>query len=255
MDEKADMLYNAVPGNGKKSRASLRNGSGGRKDDTMKNMKKYLAECFGTMMLVIVACGTASAVGCSTQNADAAYLITALAFGMTLTAMIYVIGPVSGCHINPAVSIGVLLSGKMSVGEFGGYVVSQFAGGLLGAGVLRLVLGGESSLGANGVADGTLGACFAVEAILTCLFVLVILSVTADQEYSRPAGMIIGGTLTLVHLIGIHFTGCSVNPARFFGPALLAGAVNGATLLACLCAPLVGGAAAALLFRAFRAEK
>ncbi|MBQ7134492.1 MAG: MIP family channel protein [Ruminococcus sp.] len=212
-------------------------------------MKKYLAEFLGTFTLVLLACGTASVLGCATDNPDAAYFMTALAFGLVIVAMAYSIGQVSGCHINPAVSFGVLLSGKMSVKDFIGYVIAQFLGATAGAGVLALILGSTQSLGQNGLYEGSIVKSLAVEVILTFIFVLVILSVTSRKEYSKPAGLVIGFTLTLVHIFGIHFTGTSVNPARSFGPAIFVGGEALSSVWVFIVAPLVGGALAALVYK------
>ena len=220
----------------------------------MKSFKKYLAEFIGTFVLVVFACGTAAVVGCATDVANSAYLLTALAFGLVIVAMAYSIGNVSGCHINPAVSIAMLISKKMTVVDFIGYVVAQFAGATAGAGVLRAILGAESSLGANGIYHGTqTGVSFIVEVILTFVFVLAILGVTSKKEFSSVAGLVIGFTLTLVHIFGIHFTGTSVNPARSFGPAILSG--NTAGLWVFILAPLVGGALAALCYKFLAPEE
>ncbi|MBQ2972440.1 MAG: MIP family channel protein [Ruminococcus sp.] len=212
-------------------------------------MKKYLAEFLGTFTLVLLACGTASVLGCATDNPDAAYFMTALAFGLVIVAMAYSIGQVSGCHINPAVSLGVLLSGKMSVKDFIGYVIAQFLGATAGTGVLALILGSTQSLGQNGLYEGSIVKSLAVEVILTFIFVLVILSVTSRKEYSKPAGLVIGFTLTLVHIFGIHFTGTSVNPARSFGPAIFVGGEALSSVWVFIVAPLVGGALAALVYK------
>lgn len=218
-------------------------------------MKKFFAEFIGTFTLVLFACGTASVLGCATDKPDMAYLMTALAFGLVIVAMAYSIGQVSGCHINPAVSLGVLLSGKMTVVEFIQYIIAQFAGATAGAGVLWLLLGSNEALGQNGLYQGDIAKSLAVEVILTFVFVFVILCVTSKKEYEKPAGLIIGMTLTLVHIFGIHFTGTSVNPARSFGPAVLAGGQALADLWVFIVAPLVGAALAALVFKALIAKK
>ncbi len=217
-------------------------------------MKKYLAECLGTFVLVFFACGTAAALGCG-ADANAAYVLTALAFGLVIVAMAYSIGHVSGCHINPAVSIGMLVAGKMSVKDFVGYVVAQFAGAILGALALRGVLGPESGLGTNGLYNGNIGASLIIEVVLTFVFVYAILGVTSKEKDSSVAGLVIGLTLTLVHILGIHFTGTSVNPARSFGPALIAGGEALANVWVFIVAPLVGGVLAALVFKALNADK
>ena len=210
------------------------------------NLKKYVAEFIGTCVLVLFACGAAAVLGCSTASADAAYLGTALAFGLVIVAMAYSIGNISGCHINPAVSIAMLCSKKMSLKDFCGYVVAQFLGAIAGAAVLYGIVGDASKLGTNALYNGNAGISFIIEAILTCVFVLAILGVTSKEQYSNVAGLVIGGALTLVHLLGINFTGTSVNPARSFGPALIAGNLSGIWVF--LLAPLVGGILASLIY-------
>ena len=144
----------------------------------MNSVKKYVAEFIGTFVLVLFACGTAAVTGCTTNKIDVAYFITALAFGLVIVAMAYSIGNISGCHINPAVSIAMLVNGTLSIKDFVGYVIAQFAGATAGAGVLRLILGPESSLGANGLYNEDALLSFIVEVILTFVFVLAILGVT-----------------------------------------------------------------------------
>ena len=205
----------------------------------MKDMKKYLAECLGTFVLVFVACGVAGQTGGSLG-------VTSAAFGLVIVAMAYSIGNVSGCHINPAVSIAMLCAKKMSMKDFIGYVVAQFVGAIAGAGVLQLVVKDTTKLGTNALYNGDALASFIIEAVLTCIFVLAILGVTSKKENSSIAGLVIGGALTLVHLLGINFTGTSVNPARSFGPALIAGNLSGIWVF--LLAPLVGGILAAVIY-------
>lgn len=216
----------------------------------MENIKKYVAEFIGTLVLVLFACGTAAVVGCKGTDPNAAYLMTALAFGLVIVAMAYSIGNVSGCHINPAVSIAMLISGKLSVKDFVGYVISQFLGAIAGAGILMGILGGtEKGLGQNGLYNGDIMVSLVVEVILTFVFVLAILGVTSKPEFSKVAGLVIGFSLTLVHILGIYFTGTSVNPARSFGPALFVGGDALANVWVFLLAPLVGGALAALVWK------
>jgi len=217
-------------------------------------MKKYLAECLGTFVLVFFACGTAAALGCSGSEVNAAYLLTALAFGLVIVAMAYSIGHVSGCHINPAVSIAMLVAGKMTLKDFIGYVVAQFAGATIGAAALRGVLGPESGLGTNGLYQGNIGASLIIEIVLTFVFVFAILGVTSKEKDSSVSGLVIGLTLVLVHILGIHFTGTSVNPARSFGPALFVGGDALASVWVFVLAPLVGGVLAALVWKALSAE-
>ncbi len=227
----------------------------------MKNLKKYIAEFIGTFVLVTVACGVAVAAPCDIKE-PASVLITALAFGGVIVAMAYSIGNISGCHINPAVSVAVLINGGMSFGEFIGYVIAQFAGATAGAALLgALSPYGFEKLGANamyqlgGSAAANIFATLAVEAVLTCIFVLAILGVTSKPENGKVAGLVIGGSLTLVHLLGIYLTGTSVNPARSFGPALLQGGDAIAQYWMFLVGPMAGGVLAALLWKFLNCKK
>ena len=212
-------------------------------------MKKYISEFIGTLVLVLFGCGAAVVLGCSTASADAAYLGTALAFGLVIVAMAYSIGNVSGCHINPAVSIAMLVNKKMSGKDFVGYVIAQILGGIVGAAILRYLVGPGTSLGTNGLYNGDVLKSLIVEIILTFVFVLAILGVTSKVENGRVAGLVIGLSLVLVHIVGIHFTGTSVNPARSLGPALLVGGESLACVWVFILAPLVGGALAAVVYR------
>ena len=221
----------------------------------MQAFKKYIAECIGTFVLVFVACGTAAALGCQKQSIDAAYFLTALAFGLVIVAMAYSIGNISGCHINPAVSIAMLVSGKMSIGDFFGYIVAQFAGATLGALALKGLLDPSQGLGANSLHDEKVLASLVVEIVLTFIFVIAILGVTSKIENGSVAGLVIGLTLTLVHIFGIYFTGTSVNPARSFGPAILLGGESLACLWVFIVGPLVGGVLAALVYKFLASEK
>jgi aquaporin Z len=214
----------------------------------MTSLRKYLAEFIGTLVLVLFACGTACQVGCS-ASAGTGYLLTALAFGLVIVAMAYSIGNVSGCHVNPAVSIAMLVSGRMSVKDFIGYVIAQFAGAIAGAAILMSLIGMKGNLGANALYEGQVGASFAIEAILTFVFALTILGVTSKKGYTAVAGLVIGLTLTLIHIFGISFTGTSVNPARSFGPALFVGGESLANVWVFLVAPLVGGVIAAVVYK------
>ena len=217
----------------------------------MKEMRKYLAEFIGTFVLVLVACGTAIATKCSVDN-PAGYLATALAFGLVIVAMAYSIGNVSGCHINPAVSLAMFASKKMSAKDFCGYVIAQVAGAILGALALGLIFGFDCGFGANAPQfannHGVITALCA-EVVLTFIFVLTILGVTSREAYSKVAGLVIGGALTLVHLLGIALTGTSVNPARSLGPALFAGGDALKYVWIFILAPLVGGWIAAIAWR------
>ncbi|MBQ2694299.1 MAG: aquaporin [Clostridia bacterium] len=220
----------------------------------MQSVKKYIAEFIGTFVLVLFACGTAAVVGCSAEYGTG-YLLTALAFGLVIVAMAYSIGNISGCHINPAVSIAMLVSGKLSIADFFGYVVAQFAGATAGAAVLMALVGKESGLGANALYNDSIGLSILVEIILTFVFVIAILGVTSKVENSAVSGIVIGLTLTLVHILGISFTGTSVNPARSFGPAVLVGGDALSSVWVFIVAPLVGGVLAALVYKFLSASK
>ena len=222
----------------------------------MSSIKKYVAEFIGTAVLVIFGCGTAMTVGCDAA-AGSGYLLTALAFGLVIVAMAYSIGNVSGCHINPAVSMGMLVAGKMSFKDFIGYVIAQFVGATAGALFLKVlfdmtpVTDKTGAYGSNALAGDHVGISFVIELVLTFVFVFAILGVTSKKENDATAGLVIGLTLTLVHILGIGFTGTSVNPARSFGPALVAGGSSLSELPVFIIAPLVGGALAALVFKFF----
>ncbi|MBQ3898806.1 MAG: aquaporin [Lachnospiraceae bacterium] len=224
-------------------------------------MRKYVAEFVGTMVLVVLGCGTAMLVGCDAANGSG-YLLTALAFGLTIVAMAYSIGNVSGCHINPAVSLGVLISGGMTGKDFCGYVISQCLGAFAGSGLLALIFkigniedktGGFGTNGLAGV-NGNYAAGLLVEIVLTCIFVLAILGVTSKKaSHGSFGGLVIGLTLVVVHILGIGLTGTSVNPARSFGPALVA-LISGnvtpiAQLWVFLVGPLAGASIAAFLYK------
>lgn len=234
-------------------------------------MKKYIAEFIGTAVLVILGCGTAMLVGCSSVTGSG-YMLTALAFGLVIVGMAYCVGNISGCHINPAVSLGVLMTGGMTVKDFVGYIVSQCLGAFAGAGVLAAIFGlgnvtdmtgtvtdtGEiiMGFGSNGLAgvDGSAVAGLIVEVVLTFIFVMTILGVTSKKAgHGSFGGLIIGLTLTLVHIFGIGLTGTSVNPARSIGPAIVA-ALNGNTapiadVWVFIVGPFVGAALAACVYK------
>ena len=218
-------------------------------------MKKYFAELIGTFVLTFVGCGVAAMTGCNGADANGAYVATALAFGLTIVAMAYSIGNVSGCHINPAVSLGVLINKGMSVKDFVGYVIAQCCGATIAGAALLALIGTEKGLGCNALFEGDVAKSLIIEAILTFIFVLSILGVTSKAEFGKVAGLVIGGSLTLVHLLGISFTGTSVNPARSLGPALM---LRG-DALSCVwvfwVGPLVGAAVAALVWRALSTKK
>ena len=220
-------------------------------------IKKYVAEFIGTFVLVLLGCGTAMLVGCDAVNGGG-YILTALAFGLVIVGMAYCIGNISGCHINPAVSLGVLISGGMTAADFVGYVISQCFGAFAGAGMLKLIfdLGNiedkTGGLGSNGLAgvNGSAGAGLLVEILLTCIFVMTILGVTSKKaKHGSFGGLIIGLTLTLVHIFGIGLTGTSVNPARSIGPAILAGGSAVSDLWVFIVGPFIGAAIAAFVYK------
>ena len=216
--------------------------------------KKYVAEFIGSFVLVFFACGTAAVVGCSAANGTG-YLLTALAFGLVIVAMAYSIGNISGCHINPAVSVAMYVSRKLSKEDFIGYVIAQFLGSIVGAALLALFVGRDSGLGANALYNGSVILSLLIEIILTFVFVLSILGVTSKVENGAVAGIVIGLSLTLVHILGISFTGTSVNPARSFGPALFVGGEALSSVWVFLLAPLAGGALAAVVYKFIAATK
>ncbi|MCR5720737.1 MAG: aquaporin [Lachnospiraceae bacterium] len=229
-------------------------------------MKKYIAEFIGTCVLVVLGCGTAMLVGCDAASGSG-YLLTALAFGLVIVGMAYCVGNISGCHINPAVSLGVLLNGGMTGKDFCGYVVSQCLGALAGSGILAAIfkLGGVTDktggFGSNGLAgvNGSVAAGLLVEIVLTFIFVMTILGVTSKKAgHGSFGGLIIGLTLTLVHILGIGLTGTSVNPARSLGPAIVAAIVGNTApiqaLFIFIIGPFVGAAIAAFVYKALETE-
>ncbi|MCR5759390.1 MAG: MIP family channel protein [Bacteroidales bacterium] len=223
-------------------------------------MKKYFAECIGTFVLTFLGCGTAMFLGCTTP---AGVVGTAIAFGLAVVAMAYTIGEISGCHINPAITLGVALSGRMSWKDAVGYWCGQIIGGIIAGALLLLVVNVTGAtdltggLGTNGVANagGPWGACL-VEVIATFIFVLVVLGTTdAKKGAGKPAGLAIGLSLILIHLVCINLTGTSVNPARSIGPAIFAGGQALKDLWVFIVAPLVGGALAAPVWACLSKEK
>ena len=219
----------------------------------MSSFKKYIAEFIGTLVLVAFGCGTAVAVGCDAEFGGG-YILTALAFGLVIVAMAYSIGNISGCHINPAVSIAMLISKKLSGKDFVGYIVSQCLGAVAGAAILGCIFGFDCGFGANGLYRDSYGASLIIEIILTFGFVIAIMGVTSKVENGTVAGLVIGLSLTLVHILGISLTGTSVNPARSLGPALFAGGAAFSSLWVFIVGPLIGGALAALVYKGL-AEK
>lgn len=226
--------------------------------------KKFIAEFLGTATLVTVGCGTAMLVGCSSTDGTG-YLLTALAFGLAIVAMAYSIGNVSGCHVNPAVSLGVLISGRMSIGDFFLYVIAQCLGAFAGTGILYTIFdlgqvldltGGLGSNGLSGVGENAIAGLI-VEIVLTFIFVMAVLGVTDSKfKHTSLAGLVIGLTLTLVHILGIGLTGTSVNPARSIAPAVVAYLTGNTAPLSCLwvfvAGPFIGAALAALVYKLIR---
>lgn len=220
-------------------------------------MKKYIAEFIGTLVLVLFGTGIAVVSGGD-------LVATAVAFGLAIVAMAYVIGSVSGCHVNPAVSLAMFLSKKMSAKEFAYYACAQVLGALAGTAILYGILSGTdlgtAALGANGYglqsATGiTLVGALITEVVLTFVFIYTILGVTSDEKYANVSGIVIGLTLTFVHLLGINLTGTSVNPARSLAPALFLGGAALKQVWVFIVAPLVGGALAAYVFKYLNLDK
>lgn len=220
-------------------------------------MKKIVAEVIGTAALVIFGCGAAVLAGAEIGHAG-----IAAAFGLAIVAMAYGIGAISGCHINPAVSFGAFVAGRMSAGEMIKYWVAQFIGGVIGAGIVYMIASGkagyslaENGLGQNGWGTGYLGeysmqAAFIFEVVATFLFLVCILGVTHSKGgHPAIAGLAIGLTLWVIHLLGIQVTGVSVNPARSAGPALFVGGGALSQLWLFFVAPLIGAGLAGMLFR------
>lgn len=233
----------------------------------MDSIKKYLAEFIGTCVLVTVACGVAVVLGTDTA---AGYVGTALTFGLVIVAMAYSIGNISGCHINPAVSLAMLIAKRISFKDFVCYVIAQFLGAIMGAVFVGVLCGsyikGSATFGSfgqnvaqpllvNAYGDGgALGIALLVEIVLSFIFVLAIMGVTAKTDNKAVVGLVIGLSLTLVHLLGIGLTGTSVNPARSFGPAIMAVVKEGNTaaieqIWIFIIGPLVGAAIAALAYK------
>ena len=229
-------------------------------------MNKYVAEFVGTAVLVIFGCGNAVAANTLLANAGQhiqlafSTLLIAFAFGLSIVAMAYSIGNISGCHINPAVSFGMLVAKRMSLHDFIFYVIAQFLGATAGAAVLVFFFGSNAALGTNGYGSASalridMSTALLVEVVLTFVFVIAILGVTSKPEFSPVAGLVIGLTLTLVHILGIPFTGTSVNPARSFGPALLSGGLAMEQLWVFIVGPLVGAFLAAFTYGALNDDK
>lgn len=216
-------------------------------------MRKYFAEGIGTFVLTLLGCGTAMFLGC---NTPAGVVGTAIAFGLTVVAMAYAIGGISGCHINPAITLAVALSGRMSWKDAAGYWVGQVIGGIVAGAVLFLLASVVAApdltggLGTNGVANaGGVGGAILVEIIATFIFVFVVLGATDSKVGAgNLAGLAIGLTLILVHLVCINLTGTSVNPARSIGPAIFAGGQALKDVWVFIVAPFIGAALSAVVW-------
>ena len=225
-------------------------------------MKKYLAEMTGTMVLVLMGCGAAVFAGSAAGvvGTGVGTLGVALAFGLAVIAMAYTIGGISGCHINPAITFGAFLSGRIGGKDAGMYVVFQTIGAVIGSAIIWVLVSsgsyaGVTATGANGFADGMLVQALLAETVFTFVFVLVVLGVTSKLGHEKFAGLAIGLTLVLVHIVVIPITGTSVNPARSFGPALFAGGAALTQLWVFIVAPLAGAAIAAGVWKCISTEK
>jgi aquaporin Z len=220
-------------------------------------MKKYVAEFIGTFTLVLFGCGTAVVSGQAVGHLGIAF-----AFGFALLAMCYGIGPVSGCHVNPAVSLGVFAAGRMSGKDLGGYIVAQLLGGIAAAGVLAVIANGllagystsANGLGQNGWGEGYLGGYalssgVVFEFVATLLFVIVILGSTQAGAPTQMAGLAIGITLVVIHIFGINITGVSVNPARSLGPAIWVGGKAISQVWMFLLVPSIAGIVSGAIYR------
>jgi aquaporin Z len=235
-----------------------------------KPIQKYIAELLGTFCLVLFGCGAAVIAGANSTDippSGVGLLGISLAFGLSVLVMAYTIGPISGCHINPAISIAMLAAGKLSFKDCIGYVISQCIGAIIASGVLYLLATGranfamgEYALGSNGWGPDYLGkystqSAFIGEAVFTFLFLMVIFGTTAKRANSAFAGLAIGLSLTLIHMVLIPITGTSVNPARSLGPAIFAGGKAFGQLWLFIVAPIVGGLVAAVFYKAVFDEK
>jgi aquaporin Z len=217
--------------------------------------KKYIAELIGTMVLVLMGCGSAVIAG----NYLGGTTGIAFAFGLAVVAMVYTIGAISGCHINPAISISMLVAGKLSAKDTALYVVFQCIGGIIGAGILYAILSGNSGyslaavgLGQNQYSSYSLASVLLAEIVLTFIFVLVVHGSTSENAPKGFAGLAIGLTLVLIHLVAIPIDGTSVNPARSLGPALFVGGTALSQLWVFIVAPIIGGILAAIVWKIFK---
>jgi aquaporin Z len=216
-------------------------------------IRKYIAELIGTMVLVLMGCGSAVIAGAAIGNVGIAF-----AFGIAVLAMVYAIGSVSGCHINPAITISMLVAGKISVKDAVFYVVFQSVGAIIGAGILYAILSGNQSyslalngLGANTYNAYSLASVLVAEIVLTFIFVLVVHGSTHKRAPKGFAGIAIGFTLVMIHIVSIPIDGTSVNPARSLGPALFVGGTALSQLWVFWVAPIIGGIIAAVVWKLF----
>jgi len=220
-------------------------------------MKKYLAELLGTMVLVLMGCGSAVFAGAAQPFAAVGTLGVALAFGLSVVAMAYTIGKISGCHINPAITLGMLVANKISGKDAAGYMIAQVIGAIIGSAILFVLAQNSGSTttltGANGYAD--LMPAFVAEAVFTFIFLLVVFGTTSKGAAEGFAGLAIGLALVLIHIVCIPITGTSVNPARSIGPALFAGGAALSQLWLFIVAPCIGAIAAAYTWKAIDTEK
>ncbi len=221
-------------------------------------MKKYVAEMIGTMVLVLMGCGAAVFAGAGQPFDSVGTLGVAFAFGLSVVAMAYAIGSISGCHINPAITLGLFLTGRMNGKDTVMYMIFQVIGAIIGSAILWFLAkdsGSTTTLtGANGFAEGAMTTAFVAETVFTFIFVLVVLGVTAKNGLNQFAGLAIGLALVLVHIVCIPITGTSVNPARSIGPALFEGGAALSQLWLFIVAPLLGAAIAAIVWRKITVE-
>jgi aquaporin Z len=227
----------------------------------VKSSSKYIAELIGTMVLVLMGCGSAVIAGAD-GTTGVGLLGISFAFGLSVVSMAYAIGPISGCHINPAISVAMTVAGKLPSKDLIGYVVAQVIGAILGAGILYVIVSNHPgfemkpwALGSNGFGTGYLGeynllAAFLAETIFTFIFLLVIFGSTHGLNPNGGfAGLAIGLSLVLIHIVGIKVTGVSVNPARSIGPAIFAGGEALAQVWLFIVAPILGGVIAAVVWK------
>jgi aquaporin Z len=219
-------------------------------------LKKYIAELIGTFSLVLIGCGSAVIAG-----EYIGFLGISFAFGLVLLALVFTIGGISGCHVNPAVTIGMLIVGKIKSKDAGFYIIFQCVGAIIAAGVLLLIVSGQpdyvlsiNGLGQNGYesfspAGFSMISCFIAEVVLTALFIFIILGSTSKFAPNGFAGISIGFSLAFIHIVGIPITGTSVNPARSLGPAIFVGTTALSQLWLFIAAPIIGGIIAAIIWK------